>query len=127
MNENDDDVRLEIGVIEGSLQTKVELTLLPVDVDAIGENYINFVCALCIVQLQHCFISGGNDYVITDSQLELSTDDTTVFVHYPIVDDGVFERTECFMVHLSFPGVPVSRVRLDPSTAKVVILDDDGN
>lgn len=64
--------------------------------------------------------------MIADSRLELSSTVTSTSVRYPIVNDGVFEHTECFMVNLSFPGVPVSRIRLDPFTAKVVILDNDG-
>lgn len=46
MNEDDNDVRIEIGVIEGSLWTKVDLVIFPTDVDTVGKALLTSICNL---------------------------------------------------------------------------------
>ena len=55
-------------------------------------------------------------------------DSTTLTVDASVllVDDTIFELTEQFGASLAFPEAPPPRVTLEPDTAQVTILDDDG-
>ena len=43
-----------------------------------------------------------------------------------IIDNDVYELTESLGVILSYPGDPVPRVTLSPTSTVVTILDNDG-
>ena len=70
--------------------------------------------------------TGGLDFSMTDFPLTLSATHPNDTVTIPILDNNIFESTESFLVTLYFPGGPVPRVTLKPSTATVTIFDDDG-
>ena len=64
--------------------------------------------------------------MMVDFQSELNESKTTTSVDIPILNDNWYELTEHFTVNLSFSGEPIPGVMFNPSSAEVVILDDDG-
>ena len=71
-------------------------------------------------------IDGQDFTTMTDSPLILSTecpnDTISIYIH----DDDVSESMESFSISLYFVGAPPPRVMLKPSTATVIIADNDG-
>ena len=68
--------------------------------------------------------SAPGDYVTTTQLLVFGPAVTQINVSLPIADDDVNEAVEQFMVELVFDGD--SSIVLAPSTAVVMIVDDDG-
>ena len=65
--------------------------------------------------------AAGEDFAIPEkSHLTLSSN-VGIQISVPIINDGVFELRESFLVNLSFP-----REHSSQSSAEVIILDDDG-
>ena len=72
------------------------------------------------------FISAGDDYVGLSYLLTFDSSNTISVVPLTILDDEADENTEVITASLSFPGLPLERVLLEPSTTVVQIHDDDG-
>ena len=72
------------------------------------------------------FISAGEDYVGLSYLLTFDSSNTISVVPLTILDDEADENTEVITASLSFPGLPLERVLLEPSTTVVQIHDDDG-
>ena len=64
--------------------------------------------------------------MMANLQIELNESVTMMLVNYSILNDGSYERTERFLVDLSFSGDPIPGVTLNPNSTVVVIMDDDG-
>ena len=72
------------------------------------------------------FITDEQDFIMmTDSPLILSTEYQNATISIYIHDDNLIEHTESFIISLYFVGGPLPRVMLNPSTATVMIVDDD--
>ena len=72
------------------------------------------------------FISAGEDYVGLSYLLTFDSSNTVSVVPLTILDDEADESTEVITASLSFPGLPLERVLLEPNTTVVQIHDDDG-
>ena len=72
------------------------------------------------------FISAGEDYVGLSYLLTFDSSNTISVVPLAILDDEADENTEVITASLSFPGLPLERVLLEPNTTVVQIRDDDG-
>ena len=70
----------------------------------------------------------GEDFNTTDPLrlLVLSTEHPNDTISIYIHDDDEIENMEFFYITLYFVGVPPPRVMLNPSTATVMIIDNDG-
>ena len=64
--------------------------------------------------------------LMTESPLILSTEYPNDTISICILNDDKSERQEFFKISLYFKGVSPPRVTLNPSTATVVIVDNDG-
>ena len=82
----------------------------------------------CIVLLHNVvLITDEQDFIVmTDSPLILSTEYQNATISIYIFDDNLIEHMEFFSISLYFVGGLLPRMTLNPSTATVVILDDDG-
>lgn len=70
--------------------------------------------------------AADSDYrVMMDTPLILSTTYPNHTITIYIVNDEEVESTETLTLELSFPGGPLPRVKLNPSTATITIFDDD--
>ena len=56
----------------------------------------------------------------------MNASNPTMNVSFSLVDDSVFERIEILFADLSFSVDVHPHVILDPASAEVIILDDDG-
>ena len=56
----------------------------------------------------------------------LDADNTVLNVSFTIVDDSIFELIEELSASLSFSSSSVTGVTLDPTSAEITILDNDG-
>ena len=72
------------------------------------------------------FISAGEDYVGLSYLLTFDSSNTVSVVPLTILSDEADENTEVITASLSFPGLPLERVLLEPNTTVVQIHDDDG-
>ena len=70
------------------------------------------------------FISAGEDYVGLSYLLTFDSSNTISVVPLTILDDEADENTEVITASLSFPGLPLERVLLEPNTTVVQIHDD---
>ena len=80
------------------------------------------------MQHHYFILSAGADYIDLTNFL-LTFDSTNAIDVAPLVinNDRVAEDIEVLSASLSFPGVPVQRVILAPTTAIAAIHDDDRN
>ena len=58
--------------------------------------------------------------------MTFDSSNTISIVPLTILDDEADENTEVITASLSFPGLPLERVLLEPNTTVVQIHDDDG-
>ena len=127
VNENERQVVIQVGVIEGSLQREVVVSFSTSDSAAIGKPTCYLRNKVVIIILLLLF-SDGNDYTrFVDLQLSFDSATTTFDIPVSIIDDSVYELTEYFKSALSFPGAPVPRVTLYPNSTQTAIFDDDGS
>ena len=56
----------------------------------------------------------------------MNASNPTVNVTFSIMDDSVFEPNESLFVNLGFSFARLPGVTLDPTSAEVIILGDDG-
>ncbi len=56
----------------------------------------------------------------------LDAANTVLNVSFSIVDDSIFELIEELSASLSFSSSSVTGVTLDPTSAEIIILDNDG-
>lgn len=63
--------------------------------------------------------------MMTDSPLMLSTEHQNDTISIYVDDDNLIECLEILNISLYFVGAPLPRVTLSPSTATVMIVDDD--
>ena len=56
----------------------------------------------------------------------LDADNTVLEISFSIVDDSIFELIETLSASLSFSSSSVTGVTLDPTSAEIIILDNDG-
>ena len=56
----------------------------------------------------------------------MNASNPTVNVTFSIMDDSVFEPNETLFVNLGFSFASLPGVTLDPTSAEVIILGDDG-
>ena len=101
--ENAGEVELTVEVISGVLPGAVTLSYRTLDGTA----------------------TAPTDYTDSTDMITLSSLMTSVTFRVPIIDDLIPELTEQFSVALSVVGVLPVGVRLEPSEARVTILDDD--
>ena len=122
MIENEGQVVIQVGVIEGSLHREVVVSFSTSDDTAIGKlvNYAYYSIAIIYS------LTDGNDYNSITNLLLTFDSVTTNNVTVTIIGDTIFELTESFNAFLSFPGAPVPRVTLAPDSAQTTIIDDDG-
>ena len=123
MGESDGQVNIHIGVMKGSLQTPVIIEFSTKPVSAAGKlhkiSYVKYI-------YENFPRIDGSDY---SGLAELYTLDSTstINVSVTITKDVIFELTELFSAHISFPGAQIPRVTLVPNSTDVTILDDDGH
>ena len=75
------------------------------------------------------FFSEGYDYwndLFFEEILILNADTPSVSFDVSLVDDSDYELNESFSVSLNFSWTEMERVTLDPISAVITILDDDG-
>ena len=75
------------------------------------------------------FFSEGYDYwndLFLEEILILNADTPSVSFIVSLVDDSDYELSESFSVSLNFSWTEMERVTLDPISAVITILDDDG-
>ena len=78
------------------------------------------------LSLPNPFISAGEDYVGLSYLLTFDSSNTVSVVPLTILGDEADESTEVITASLSFSGLPLERVLLEPNTTVVQIHDDDG-
>ena len=84
------------------------------------------MAALCNVCGNHSFSAAKLDYdVVTDPPVTLTSEYPNATISISIVNDNLPETAESFEINLIFSGRPSSLLTLNPSTARVMILDDD--
>ena len=125
MIENERQVVIQVGVIEGSLQREVVVSFSTINDAAIGKLVLNFNYVYYSIAVVYS-LTDGNDYNSITNLLLTFDSVTTNNVTVTIIGDTIFELTESFNAFLSFPGAPVPRVTLAPDSAQTTIIDDDG-
>ena len=75
------------------------------------------------------FMTDGDDFTnIGITIYTFSPSQTRLTIQIPLINDAVFELTERLSASLRFVGgVAPPRVTIDPGTAEIIILDDDGS
>lgn len=63
--------------------------------------------------------------MVTDSPVILTTELPNATITIFIIDDNLTEPIESIEVHLSFPGGPLPRIKLEPNTTTVTILGNN--
>ena len=63
---------------------------------------------------------------MTMPPLILTPEHPNATITISVFDDVLFETNESFGINLSFLGEPAPTLKLNPSTATVVILENDG-
>ena len=124
VGENEGEVDIQVGVIEGSLLREVVVLFTTLDSSARGKQ-INYIIS-CDTSLKYEFSDGADYTGIQDILLTFNLTNTLTTITVSIVNDDAYELTETFDTTLSFDGDPVPRVTLSPATAVTTIVDDDG-
>ena len=78
------------------------------------------------ISLWLLYSPGGEDYDQESVGLIFNEDNTRRCVNITIIDDNVYEDPENFIVEITNVG-PDPDVELDPDTAEILILDNNGN
>ena len=68
----------------------------------------------------------GEDYVGLNYHLTFNSSNIVKVVPLTILDDDADENVEVMSAFLSFPGLALERVLLQPNTTIIQIYDDDG-
>ena len=76
------------------------------------------------MSLPNSFISAGEDYIGLSYHLTFDSSNAISVVPLAILDDEADENMEVMLASLSFPGLPLERVLLEPNTTVVQIHDD---
>ena len=121
MSEGEGQVNLDIGVISGLLQRNMTFNLLIFEMNAIGNQKITINTHY--IDLCHCTNAAGGDYVPIKTSTRILNSSTNIRIGIPIINDLIFELTESFLVNLVFSGLSRGPIQ---SSAKIIILDDDG-
>jgi len=74
-----------------------------------------------------CIPSGGSDYQYSGRRIFTFCSALNIFsVAVPLLNDDISESTESFSASLSFVGAPPPNFTINPATADIEILDNDG-
>ena len=87
-------------------------------------TYCNFQNATTVI-----FISVTSDYITDLSSggvIVVNASNPRVNVSFSLIDDTVFETNETLFANLNFTFSSHTRVILDPISAEVIVLGDDG-
>ena len=71
--------------------------------------------------MQFYYLAGDDFVQPPDTQYVLNSS-RNVLISIPIINNDIYELTECFLVNVIFSGIHRGPVQ---SSAKVIILDDD--
>ena len=68
------------------------------------------------------------DYIPISENITFSSSSTTQTVHVSIVNDALLETDEVFTASLSLEDeTDLGLIQLNPTSASITIVDDDGN
>ena len=88
-----------------------------------------YIYSLLTLIILPTFYSVSSDYLndLSDNGVIILNADNSVFnVSFSIMDDVTFELLEELTASLSFSGNLITLVTLDPNSAEIIILDNDG-
>ena len=128
VKEGDGSVSISFGVLSGTLGVSVDLIVFEIDDSAICMfcqelGYVTYIS--CLTRCLLSTYAASLDYSYTPSTYTLSPSSPNQTFTIAILDDGLLEDVESFMVQLALLTTRIHTF-ISPSLSAIKIYDNDG-